>query len=52
MSSLKNTIGYIVDNMGKLSAVAQEMKSPITSASKLLNSDHVLYLMIEHNTLE
>lgn len=43
-------MAYIIDEMGKLSAVAQEMKFPITSASELVNSDHTLYMMIEHNT--
>lgn len=35
--------------MGKASAVAQELKSPVTSADKLVNSDHIIYLMTEHN---
>lgn len=38
----------IIDEMGKASAVAQELKSPVTSADKLVNSDHVIYMMTEH----
>lgn len=33
--------------MGQASGIAQELKSPITSAEKLKRSDHILYLMIE-----
>lgn len=43
-------MGLIVDEMGKASAVAQELKFPITSADKLVNSDHILYMMTGHNT--
>lgn len=39
----------IVDEMGKASAVAQELKLPITSANKLIDSDHIIYVMTEHN---
>ncbi|KAE9532089.1 hypothetical protein AGLY_010291 [Aphis glycines] len=47
---LRNKMGWMVDEMGKVSAMAQELKSPITSAEMLINSDHVLYMMIEHNS--
>jgi alpha-tubulin N-acetyltransferase 1 len=33
-----------------MSAVAQELELPITSANKLINSDHVIYMMTEQNT--
>lgn len=33
--------------MGQASGIAQELKSPITSAEKMRNSDHILYLMTE-----
>lgn len=33
--------------MGQASGVAQDLKSPITSADKLMRSDHILYLMTE-----
>jgi len=46
---LKSKIAVIIDEMGKASAVAQELKSPVTSAAKLANSDHVVYMMTEHN---
>jgi alpha-tubulin N-acetyltransferase 1 len=39
----------IIDEMGKASAVAQELKTPVTSADKLVNSDHIVYLMTEHD---
>jgi len=45
-------MSLIIDEMGKASAVAQELKSPITSANKLVNSDHVIYMMTEHNKPE
>lgn len=50
MSSLKNIMGLVIDEMGKASALAQELRSPITSANKLVNSDHILYMMTEHKT--
>jgi alpha-tubulin N-acetyltransferase 1 len=49
---LKNKMAFIIDEMGKLSAVAQEIKTPITSAHKLVNSDHMIYMMTEHSTPE
>jgi len=33
-----------------MSAVAQELELPITSANKLINSDNVIYMMTEQNT--
>lgn len=42
-------MGKIIDEMGKASAVAQELKMPITSADKLVNSDHIIYIMTEHD---
>ncbi|KAL5233707.1 hypothetical protein ACI65C_001117 [Semiaphis heraclei] len=47
---LRNKMGWMIDEMGKVSAMAQELKSPITSAEMLINSDDILYMMIEHNT--
>jgi hypothetical protein len=41
-------ISNILDKMGEASGIAQELKSPITSAEKLRRSDHTLYLMTEH----
>lgn len=48
--SLKNILRLIIDEMGKASAVAQEFKVPITSTNRLVNSDHVIYMMTEHST--
>ncbi|XP_029347133.1 alpha-tubulin N-acetyltransferase 1 [Acyrthosiphon pisum] len=45
---LKNIMRLIIDEMGKASAVSQEFKVPITSANRLVNSDHVIYMMTEH----
>lgn len=42
-------MGKTIDEMGKASAVAQELKTPVTSADKLVNSDHIVYLMTEHD---
>lgn len=50
--SLRNKIALIIDKMGKASAVAQELKDPVTTADKLTNSNHTLYLMAEHGTAE
>ncbi|XP_050441720.1 alpha-tubulin N-acetyltransferase 1-like [Adelges cooleyi] len=47
-AELQKMVGLIVDGMGNASAVAQELKSPVTSAEKLVNSDHILYVMTEH----
>jgi len=47
---LQNRIGMIIDEMGKLSAMAQGLKTPLTTAEKLADSDHIVYMMIEHNT--
>lgn len=44
---LRKIISDIVDNIGEASSVAQELKSPITSAEKLKSSDHIVYLMTE-----
>jgi len=51
-NDLTKKMKMIIDEMGKASAIAQELKSPVTSADKLVNSDHILYLMTEHNTPE
>lgn len=48
--SLKNNLRLIIDEMGKMSAITQNLESPITSADKLLNSDHVIYMMTKQNT--
>jgi len=48
--SLRNNLRSIIDEMGKVSAMTQNLESPITSANKLINSDHVIYMMTEQNT--
>lgn len=47
---LKKVISQVVDKMGQASAVAQDLKSPITSAEKLMRSEHLLYLMTEQTS--
>lgn len=42
----------IIDEMGKASAISQELKFPITSSDRLVNSDHEIYMMTEHNKPE
>lgn len=42
----------IIDEMGKASARAQDLKMPITTAEKLSKSDHVIYLMTEQTENE
>lgn len=43
-------MALIIDEMGRLSAISQELHTPITSADRLMNSDQVLYMLTEHNT--
>ena len=40
----------VVDNAGRRSAQAQDLKQPITSLGKLVHSDHVLYICCEKIT--
>uniref|UniRef100_A0A1B6H6G6 Alpha-tubulin N-acetyltransferase n=1 Tax=Homalodisca liturata TaxID=320908 RepID=A0A1B6H6G6_9HEMI len=40
-------VANIIDAMGYASAKAQDLQHPITSADKLRNIDHTVYLMIE-----
>lgn len=47
---LQKIISNIIDKMGEASGIAQELKSPITSAEKLMRSDHTLYLMTEQTS--
>jgi alpha-tubulin N-acetyltransferase 1 len=42
----------IVDEMGKASARAQDLKMPITTAEKLSKSDHTIYLFSEQTNEE
>lgn len=44
----QNKVADIVNAMGEASAAAQGLTKPITSADRLKNSDHQLYLMIDH----
>lgn len=37
----------VLDEMGEASAKAQGLKKSITNATKLKNSDHILYLFID-----
>lgn len=47
---LQMVISKVLDKMGEASGIAQELKSPITSAEKLMRSDHILYLMTEQTS--
>jgi len=47
---LRNNLRLIIDEIGKSSAIAQHLETPLTSAEKLINSDHVIYMMTEQNT--
>jgi len=47
LDSLQRRVAMIVDEMGKASARAQELKMPITTAEKLSKSDHSVYLLSE-----
>uniref|UniRef100_A0A8D9DYC7 Alpha-tubulin N-acetyltransferase n=1 Tax=Cacopsylla melanoneura TaxID=428564 RepID=A0A8D9DYC7_9HEMI len=39
----------IIDKIGAASAIAQGLQKPITSALKILNSEHTLYLLTDRN---
>jgi alpha-tubulin N-acetyltransferase 1 len=40
-------ISDILDEMGRASAVAQELQKAITSAERLRNSEHTVYLLTD-----
>lgn len=42
----------VIDEMGKASARAQDLKMPITTAEKLSKSDHSIYLWSEQTNEE
>lgn len=42
----------IIDEMGKASARAQDLKIPITTSEKLSKSDHTIYLLSEQTNEE
>jgi len=44
---LQRKVAMIIDEMGKASARAQDLKIPITTAEKLSKSDHIIYLLSE-----
>ncbi|XP_025414955.1 alpha-tubulin N-acetyltransferase 1-like [Sipha flava] len=50
--NLQKRVAMIVDEMGKASARAQDLKMPITTAEKLSKSDHTIYLFSEQTNEE
>lgn len=50
--SLQRRIAMIIDEMGKASARAQDLKMPITTSEKLSKSDHTVYLLSEQTNEE
>lgn len=50
--SLQRRIAMIIDEMGKASARAQDLKMPITASEKLSKSDHTIYLLSEQTDEE
>lgn len=50
--SLQRKVAMIIDEMGKASARAQDLKMPITTAEKLSKSDHIIYLLSEQTNEE
>lgn len=44
---MQRKVAMIIDEMGKASARAQDLKMPITTAEKLSKSDHIIYLLSE-----
>ena len=49
MGQVQHKIMEIIDVMGQASAVAQVLKAPITSATKVRNmQEHIVYLLIDH----
>lgn len=45
----QSKVTQIVNTMGEASAHAQGLSKPITTADKLRNSEHRLYLLIDQN---
>lgn len=45
-------MAFIIDEIGKMSARAQQHNSPVTSADKLINSNNILYMLTENDSSE
>lgn len=43
----QNKLSDIINTMGEASAAAQGLTKPITTADKLKNSEHTLYLLVD-----
>ena len=51
MHSVQQRVSDILDAMGQASAVAQELRQPITSGAKLrMQDEHVVYLLIDRSS--
>ena len=51
MHSVQQRVSDILDAMGQASAVAQELRQPITSGAKLrMQDEHVVYLLIDRTS--
>lgn len=42
-------VSEVVNAMGEASAAAQGLTKPITTAERLRNSEHNIYVLIDHN---
>ncbi|XP_044019185.1 alpha-tubulin N-acetyltransferase-like isoform X4 [Aphidius gifuensis] len=40
-------VSTILDDIGKASAIAQNLNQPVTSTSKLQDTDHIVYLLVD-----
>ena len=53
MYTVQQRVSDILDVMGEASAIAQELRQPITSGAKLrMQDEHVVYLLIDRASNE
>ncbi|KAL0118780.1 hypothetical protein PUN28_009447 [Cardiocondyla obscurior] len=50
LNECQRLLSRILDDMGEASARAQGLNKPITSALKLRDTDHTVYLLVDHET--
>lgn len=48
-SECQRLLSRIIDDMGEASARAQGLNKPITSALKLRDTDHTIYLLVDND---
>lgn len=46
-SDVQMKVSTILDDIGEASAIAQCLNKPVTSTSKLQDTDHIVYLLVD-----